>query len=83
MDCFVSIGDDRVGEAMRFLAKADLIAGETGAAGAACLLELLTGPQAEVARQRLGIDQLTRVLLISTEGATDPEVFHRIVHSSF
>jgi len=79
MDCFVAIGDDRVGEAMRFLAKAGLIAGETGAAGAACLLELLTGPQAEDARQRLRIDQLTRVLLISTEGATDPEAFHRIV----
>ena len=79
IDCFVGIGDERVGEAMRFLARAGVTAGETGASGAACLLELLNGPQAEMVRQRLHIGLSTRVLLISTEGATDPEAFRRIV----
>ena len=79
IDCFVGIGDERVGEAMRFLAGAGVTAGETGASGAACLLELLKGPQAEMARQRLGIGLSTRVLLVSTEGATDPAAFRKIV----
>jgi diaminopropionate ammonia-lyase len=82
IDCFVAIGDDRVGEAMRFLAGAGVTAGETGASGAACLLELLSGPHAEMARKRLGIGLSTRVLLVSTEGATDPEAFHKIVGSN-
>ena len=64
---------------MRFLAGAGVKAGETGASGAACLLELLNSPQAELARQRLDIGLSTRVLLISTEGATDPEAFLKIV----
>jgi len=79
IDCFVAIGDDRVAEAMRFLARAGLAAGETGASGAACLLELLNSPQTEMARQQLEIGHSTRVLLVSTEGATDPQAFRRMV----
>ncbi len=79
IDCFVAIGDDRVEEGMRCLARGGVTAGETGASGPACLLELLTGPQAGVARRRLAIGSSTRVLLVSTEGATDPEAFQRIV----
>lgn len=79
VDCFVAIGDDRVGEAMRILADAGLVAGETGAAGVACLLELLTGPNGDMARERLAINGSTRVVLISTEGATDPEIYEAMV----
>ena len=71
-----------MGEAMRFLAGAGVTAGETGASGAACLLELLNGPHAEMVRQRLDIGLSTRVLLVSTEGATDPEAFRKIVGST-
>lgn len=81
MDCFVSVSDDRAREAMRDLAVAGIVAGETGAAGAAGLLELLTGIHSGAARRRLAIDRSTRVLLISTEGATDPESYQRIVGS--
>ncbi|HSR14071.1 MAG TPA: diaminopropionate ammonia-lyase [Thermodesulfobacteriota bacterium] len=79
VDCFAAIGDERVGEAMRFLAAAGLTAGETGASGAACLLELLDGPSGETVREKLEIGPSSRVLLVSTEGATDPEAFRRIV----
>jgi diaminopropionate ammonia-lyase len=78
LDGLVSMGDERVGEAMRFLAQAGLVAGETGASGAACLLELLDGPQAAAARQRLSIDRSSRVLLVSTEGATDPQGYKNL-----
>jgi len=38
-----------------------------------------SGAQAEEARDRLGITGSTRVLLIATEGATDPAAYKRIV----
>ncbi len=77
-DAFVAIGDDRVVEAMGYLARAGIAAGETGASGPACLLELLDGPSMKTIRQRLSIGSSTRVLLISTEGAADPDVLGRM-----
>jgi diaminopropionate ammonia-lyase len=48
-------------------------------AGAGGLIELLAGTQAEEARDRLGVTGSTRVLLVATEGATDPAAYERIV----
>lgn len=79
IDCFVTIEDDRAREAMRLLAQEEMIAGETGAAGFGGLLELLSGKQAEEVRSRLRLDESARVLLLNTEGATDPESYERIV----
>ena len=55
------------------------MAGETGAAGIGGLLELLTGAPAAASRAVLGVTSMTRVLAFSTEGATDPESYARIV----
>lgn len=79
IDAFVEIPDDRTREAMRALAGAGVVAGETGAAGLGGLMELLTGPEAEQNRQVLGVNESTRVLLFVTEGATDPESYATIV----
>ena len=79
VDVFVAIDDERARDGMRTLAAAGLVSGETGAAGAGALLELLTGPDAEQHRALLGLDADSRVVLISTEGATDPENYARVV----
>ncbi|HEV8240400.1 MAG TPA: diaminopropionate ammonia-lyase [Thermoanaerobaculia bacterium] len=72
----VIVSDERAMEAMRALAAEGIVAGETGAAGAAGLLEL-AGDDEE--RERAGLSTTTRVVLLSTEGATDPPNWERIV----
>jgi len=79
IDAFISIDDDRAREAMRALAQAGVIAGETGAAGLGGLLELLTGSENARHRKKLAIDDRTRVLLFITEGATDPQAWRNTV----
>jgi diaminopropionate ammonia-lyase len=74
-DIFVAIEDDRTREAMRALAEAGIVSGETGAAGLGGLMALRSHPAADDA----GIDESSTVLLLSTEGATDPEAYRRIV----
>ena len=78
IDLFLAIADERAREAMRLLASVGLIAGETGAAGFGGLIELIKGDHAD-ARQRVGLGASTRVLVIATEGATDPRAYHQIV----
>jgi len=71
MDAFLAIPDERAQEAMRLLAATGVVSGETGAAGVGGLLELLAAghPRLEGAA----------VLVLSTEGATDPVAYERIV----
>ena len=75
-NAYVAIEDRRAEEGMRLLASEGIVAGETGAAGLGGLLLMLERP-ADGAKLNLGQD--ARVLLISTEGATDPENYERIV----
>jgi diaminopropionate ammonia-lyase len=64
---------------MRELAKAGVVSGETGSAGLAGLLALLKTARADEYRQMLGLTPESHVVVISTEGATDPEAYKRIV----
>lgn len=78
------VPDDAAAVAMRMLADdagADpsLISGESGAAGLAGLLAIAGR---ENARASLGLDGSSRVLLVSTEGATDALVYERLVGRS-
>jgi len=75
-DAFVAIDDDRAREGMRTLDGAGIVAGETGAAGIGGLAMALDDPGA---KQRLGLGPRSRVLLLCTEGATDPEAYEQIV----
>ncbi|MBA3543960.1 MAG: diaminopropionate ammonia-lyase, partial [Chthoniobacterales bacterium] len=61
------------------LADAGIVAGETGAAGLAGLIELLTGPNHSADRTALKINEQSRALILVTEGATDPISYDRIV----
>jgi len=78
---FVTIDDSFALDAMRVLAAAEpgdppIVAGETGAAGLAALLA--AGAHAHV-RAALGLDAGSRVLLLGSEGDTDPEIYRRVV----
>lgn len=79
IDVFVAVDDERAREAMRLLAKEGVVAGETGAAGLAGLLELLRGSGQSSSRDALGVTDTSSILLIITEGATDPEAYAEIV----
>jgi diaminopropionate ammonia-lyase len=73
---FMSIPDDAAVATMRMLAQPGIVAGESGVAGlAGCLLA--AGDPA--AREILGLGVDSRVLVFSTEGATDPELHARLV----
>ncbi|MBA3386957.1 MAG: diaminopropionate ammonia-lyase [Chthoniobacterales bacterium] len=82
IDGFIAVNDERAREAMRALARVGIVAGETGAAGLAGLLELLTGPENEERRAELHIDTATRVLVFVTEGATNPASYADILSLS-
>ena len=60
-------GDDRV------------ISGESGAVTLGLLINLLKQPQLESLKKDLNINSDARILLFSTEGDTDPEMYRKIV----
>lgn len=76
--CFVSISDERAMEAMRLLAESGIVSGETGAAGMGALLEIVSDKDDGIL-QRIDIDSHSRVLVISTEGATNSELYSQVV----
>jgi diaminopropionate ammonia-lyase len=71
---FQTVPDEAAAAAMRFLARQGIAAGESGGAGLAGLLWLTAEERAQAG---LGAD--SRVLLIGTEGPTDPEIYRRVV----
>jgi diaminopropionate ammonia-lyase len=73
-DAFLAIDDDRCRQAIRALADAGLDVGETGAAALAGLLALV-----DEHRDELPVPDTATVLLLVTEGVTDPANFERIV----
>jgi diaminopropionate ammonia-lyase len=73
---FMAVPDEAAVDCMRLLARHGMVAGESGVAGLAALLLAAADP---AARQALGLDGDSRVLLFSTEGATDPALYRRLV----
>lgn len=81
VDAFMTVSDAQAEAAMRLLADAPhgdvpIVAGESAVAGLAALQRLVQAPEL---RQAAGLDAASNVLLISTEGATAPGVYARIV----
>jgi diaminopropionate ammonia-lyase len=56
-----------------------VISGESGAATLGALTFLMDYDEAEEIREALQLDETSRVLLINTEGNTDPEYFRNVV----
>ena len=83
-DSFMAVEEDLSPQAMRRLAaptEADppVVSGESGCAGLAGLMEA-SGDNA--IRTAMGLDEESRVLVVNTEGATDPALYERIVGKS-
>jgi diaminopropionate ammonia-lyase len=73
-DAFVAVDDDACRRAVRAHAEAGMDVGETGAAALAGLMAVVDDHRAE-----LPIPATATVLLLATEGVTDPAGFERIV----
>jgi diaminopropionate ammonia-lyase len=75
---FMSVTDESAVACMKLLAHQTppIVAGESAVAGLAALLLAMQEPYARAA---LGLGADSRVLLFGTEGATDPEVYDRLV----
>lgn len=83
-DVFITVSDRYAEMAMRTYHNAkgndpSVVSGESGAAGMAGLLALMTDPKLQKAKEQLGMGNNTRVLLINTEADTDPENYRRII----
>ena len=76
---FLAIPDAAAVDCMKLLAKQGIVAGESGVAGLAGFLLAAADP---AAREALGLGPDSRVLLFSTEGATDPALYEQLVGHS-
>lgn len=83
-DGFMTVDEDIAIEVMRRLANPSagdpaVVAGESGGAGLAGLLTVVRDPALAA---EIGIGPEARVLVINTEGATDPALYEQIVGRS-
>lgn len=81
---FASCPDDVSALGMRMLGNPlpgdpHIISGESGAVTTGLLARLMTSPALAETRDALGLDEHSRVLVISTEGDTDPQKYLDIV----
>ena len=81
----MTVSDDRVPPWMRRLAEgrgddSPIVAGESGVTG---LIGLEAVSQDGELREKLQLSNTSRVLVFSTEGATDPETYKDIVGQDF
>lgn len=83
-DAFLACPDWVTARGMRMLAapvKGDpaVISGESGAVGMGVIDAVMTDPAYAELKAALGMDRHSRVMMISTEGDTDPENYRKIV----
>jgi diaminopropionate ammonia-lyase len=73
---FMAVPDEAAVACMRLLADRGIVAGESGVAG---LAGFLLAAADSAARETLGLDGSSRVLVFSTEGATDSAKYRELV----
>ena len=84
VELFLTVEDRYSEAAMRKLAHPNggdpaIVAGESGAAGLAGVLALMSAPELRLAKEFLELGPGRRVLVINTEGDTDPAGYRRVV----
>jgi diaminopropionate ammonia-lyase len=84
VEVFLELTDQAAADAMRRLARPPagdraIVAGASGAAGLGGILALLEAPELRLARDFLKLGPSTRLLVIASEGATDPDGYRRVV----
>lgn len=75
----IRCSDDVTRHGMRFLAEKGIVSGESGAVTAGVADLVLTDPRFARQRSQLMIDENSVLLVISTEGDTDPEDYKHVV----
>lgn len=80
-DGFMTLGEEDALSVMRRLAAPEagdppVVAGESGAVGLAGAIAVLRAPDLAA---RIGLGPRARLLVINTDGATDPELYARIL----
>ena len=83
-DVFAACPDEVAARGMRILGNPltgddRVVSGESGAVTLGLLVNLLEQPELEPLKNDLSIDSDSRILLFSTEGDTDPEMYRQIV----
>ena len=83
-DCFISFPDYAAAKGMRILANPlgddrKIVSGESGASAFGCVMQILGDPSLKEIKEKLGINENSRLLFVSTEGATDRKNYRSIV----
>jgi len=83
LDACVAIKDDECAKAVWKLAHPQsgdpvIVSGESGACGVAALNAIMNRADFRVLRDSLHLDRKSRVMVINTEGATDPESYRSL-----
>ena len=65
---------------LKFKGRNAIVAGACGACGLAALLAVMNDSTLRSVRETAKIGPDSRVLVINSEGATDPEIYRSIVH---
>lgn len=81
IDAFAVVQDSKVQPAMRVLARGSsqdvpILAGESGVAGLAALIDIAASPQY---RKMINLDKDAKVVLLNTEGNTAPSLYQDLV----
>jgi diaminopropionate ammonia-lyase len=79
MELFLGISDKYIPSAMRLYLENGVISGESGASGLAGLLALLKSDALNKAKEQVHLNEHSRILLINTEGDTDPVNYEKII----
>ena len=87
-DNFISMPDWVAAKGMRVLGNPltgddKVISGESGAAGAGFVTEVLQNESLDWLRKQLKLDENSRILCFSTEGDTDRENYRKIVWDGY
>lgn len=84
-DVFISCGDNISADGMKLLGQPEhdekIISGESGSVTTGALNALMTNSQFENIRNELELINISRVLLINTEGDTDPENYKYVMNA--
>ncbi|MFS8055011.1 diaminopropionate ammonia-lyase [Rhizobium sp. BR 317] len=80
-DAFMAVEDSEAIAAMKLLANPRgsdpaMVAGESGGVGLAALLNLAAD---KALREKIGLGPQSRIFLINTEGATDPNLYEKLI----
>jgi diaminopropionate ammonia-lyase len=80
VDAFMAIDDQWSFDAMRELSTVGIRAGSSGSAALGGLLALCRDRSMADARADLGLQPSSRVLVVVSEGVTDPSLFEAVMH---